>query len=86
MKRYAEARGYAAEGFRSLGTQQLFAMKMPIVPIDEYGVAHFVVVRGVVDGEVDIADPAFGNRRMPIARFLGAWKDGIGFVVTRPSS
>lgn len=86
MKRYAESRGYRAEGFRSLSADELFAMKMPIVPIDEFGNPHFVVVRGTREGEVDIADPAFGNRRMPIERFKDVWQEGIGFVITRPQS
>lgn len=85
MKRYAESRGYRAEGFRDLSVEELLAMKGAIVPIDEYGNAHFVVVRGATDGEVDIADPAFGSRRMAVPRFKQTWKGGIGFVVSRPN-
>jgi len=85
MKRFAESRGFSAAGYRGLGLDELLAMTSPIVPIDEYGAAHFVVVRGVRDGEVEIADPAFGNRLMSRARFADVWKGGIGFVVTRPS-
>jgi predicted double-glycine peptidase len=84
MKRYVEARGYTAQGFRNLSLDELSAMRAAIVPIDERGDPHFVVVRGLKDGEVDIADPAFGNRRMPIERFNQVWKEGIGFVITRP--
>ncbi len=84
MKRYAESRGYAAEGFRQLSLEELSQMDAPIVPIEEYGNPHFVVVRGTRNGEVDIADPAFGNRRMPVERFNRVWQGGIGFVVTRP--
>jgi uncharacterized protein len=83
MKRYAESRGYAAEGFRQLSLEELSQMNAPIVPIEEYGNPHFVVMRGTRNGEVDIADPAFGNRRMPVERFNRVWKGGIGFVVTR---
>lgn len=86
MKRYVESRGYAAEGFRRLSVTELVAMKSPIVPIDEHGNAHFVVVRRRIADEVDIADPAFGNRRMSVERFNEVWKDGIGFVITRPRS
>jgi predicted double-glycine peptidase len=84
MKRFAESRGYTAEGFRQLSLDELAAMKAPIVPIDEYGNPHFVVVLGRKEGAVDIADPAFGNRRMSVARFNSVWKDGIGFVISRP--
>lgn len=86
MKRFAESRGYEAAGYRGLELDQLLRMQSPIVPIDERGDPHFVVVRGARDGELDIADPAFGNRRMPIERFLKVWKDGIGFAITRPKS
>lgn len=83
MKRFAEGRGYAATGFRDLSLDELLAMQNPIVPIEEYGNPHFVVVRGAHDGVVDIADPGFGNRRMPVTRFREVWKEGIGFAVTR---
>jgi len=83
MKRFAESRGHSAAGFRGVSMEELLAMQSPIVPIDEYGEAHFVVVRGLRDGKLDIADPAFGNRTMSVERFREAWKDGIAFVVTR---
>ena len=84
MKRFAESRGYAAEGYRNLSLGELLARAPAIVPIAEYGSPHFVVVRGVRNGEVDIADPAFGNRRMPVERFLEVWQQGIGFAIRRP--
>jgi predicted double-glycine peptidase len=86
MKRFAESRGYTAAGYRNLSVDQLLQMRSPIVPIEEYGNPHFVVLRGIIGRELDIADPAFGNRRMPVERFREVWKDGIGFVVTRPPS
>lgn len=82
MKRYAESRGHAAAGYRNLSLEELAAMRSPIVVIAEYGDPHFVVVRRVADGRVHLADPAFGNRSMPLERFRQAWKEGIGFVVT----
>jgi uncharacterized protein len=83
MKRYAESRGFAAAGYRGLSAEELFTMRMPIVPIEEYGNAHFVVVRGTRDGQVDLADPAFGNRALSVARFKRIWREGIGFIVMR---
>jgi predicted double-glycine peptidase len=83
MKRFAESRGYSAAGFRSASVEELLAMESPIVPIDEFGDPHFVVVRGLRDGKLDIADPGFGNRTMSLDRFRAAWKDGIAFVVSR---
>jgi predicted double-glycine peptidase len=86
MKRFLQARGYSAVGYRDLSLDELIAMPSSIVPIEEYGGPHFVVVRGMRDGLIDIADPAFGNRRMPLARFLEVWREGIGFTVTRPKA
>lgn len=86
MKRFAESRGFKAEGYRGLTIDDLVRMPSAIVPIDEYGNPHFVVVRAKQGETLDIADPAFGNRRMSIERFREVWKDGIGFVITRPSS
>ena len=84
MKRYAELWAYSAEGFRGLGFEELLALRSPIVPIEEYGNPHFVVVRGLRDGKVDVADPAFGNRLMSVADFKEAWQTGLAFVVLRP--
>ena len=86
MKRFAQGRGYAATGYRDLTLSQLAVLKAAIVPIHQFGYPHFVVVRGVADGEVRLADPAFGNRRMPVEEFLQAWKGGVGFVVSRPGA
>lgn len=83
MKRFAENRGYGAEGYRDLSLDELLRMNSPIVPISEHGNPHFVVVRGLRDGMLDVADPAFGNRRIPAERFASIWQSGIGFVVTR---
>jgi predicted double-glycine peptidase len=83
MKRFAESRGYSAAGLRHLGLDELLQLRSPIVPIDEYGDPHFVVVRGLREGRIDLADPGFGNRSMPVPRFEAAWKEGTAFVVTR---
>jgi predicted double-glycine peptidase len=85
MKRLAESRGYQALAYRGLSLDELLQLRSPIVPIEEYGDPHFVVVDGLRDGQLAIADPAFGNRRMSRGRFERAWKDGIGFVISRPA-
>lgn len=84
MKRFAQSRGFEAQGYRGLSVDDLARMPFAIVPIDEYGNPHFVVVRGKHGDALDIADPAFGNRRMSVERFREVWMDGIGFVITRP--
>ena len=84
MKRFAESRGYTAAGYRGLTLDELLGTPAAIVPIDEHGNPHFVVVRGRQGDHVDIADPAFGNRRIPVQRFMEVWKGGIAFFITRP--
>jgi len=86
MKRFAESRGYEAEGFRGLSLEELLLLADPIVPIEVYGDPHFVVVRARRGNVLELADPAFGNRTMPVERFLAAWREGIGFVVRRRAS
>ena len=82
MKHFAELRGYRGKGYRHLTLDDLLELTSPIVPIDQYGYPHFVVVRGLDrKGRVSIADPGFGNRTMSVRDFSVAWQDGIGFVI-----
>jgi predicted double-glycine peptidase len=84
MKRFVETRGFKGTGYKGLKFEELLTLPNPIVPIDFYGNAHFIVVRGLdPSGRVDIADPAFGNTRMSVSEFQSVWKDGIGFVVSQ---
>jgi uncharacterized protein len=85
LKRVAEQRGLAAEGFR-VRAPILSALNKPVlVRIEPYGYAHFAVLRGLRDDRAYLADPARGNVRMSTARFLQMWQgsDGTGvlFVV-----
>ena len=83
LKRFAESRGYRAAGYAKLDLDQLLSLQAPIVPVEEFGDPHFVVVRGMKDGNLSIADPAFGNRTMRAEQFLRIWKQGIALAVTR---
>lgn len=84
MKRFVERRGLKGAGFRTMTFNQLRALHSPIVPIMQYGNPHFIVVRGLdADGQVNIADPGFGNRTMSVQEFEAVWQDGVGFEVTR---
>jgi predicted double-glycine peptidase len=84
MKRFVETRGFKGTGYKDLKFEQLLNLPSPIVPIDFYGNAHFVVVRGLdATGRVKLADPGFGNTSMPIDDFQSVWKSGMAFVVTR---
>jgi uncharacterized protein len=83
MTRFAKARGYAATAYRQATLADLDALQPAIVPIRQNGSAHFVIYRGRVADSVLVADPAFGNRVLPLAAFEAAWTDGIAFVVER---
>ena len=85
LKHFAEARGYHAEGFSGVTIQELAGEKTSvIVPIQMKGFDHFVVVKGIEEGRVLIADPGFGNLTMRVDRFQKVWKGGIVFVVHPP--
>jgi uncharacterized protein len=81
LKRYAESRGFVAEGFAGLTPGQLLRIAPAIVPIRSNRGDHFVVFRGAVNGHAVLADPAFGNRTVPFSDFEASWKDRLGFVV-----
>lgn len=89
LKRFVDARGYEGVGYGQLDFDKLVHLAPVIVPVSLQGYRHFVVFRGVRGNRVLLADPAFGTRTMPIARFERAWIDDqklgrIGFVVGRP--
>jgi predicted double-glycine peptidase len=83
MQRFAESRGYEASGYEELALDNLVEFAPIIVPIQVRADAHFVVFRGLLGDRVALADPAWGNRTIPVAEFKAAWRDGLGFVVER---
>jgi predicted double-glycine peptidase len=85
LKHFAQARGYHAEGFSGMSMEDLAAQKTSVItPIRLKGFDHFVVVKGVVDGRVILADPGFGNLTMKVPQFQKLWKNGIVFIVQPP--
>ncbi|HEX2919435.1 MAG TPA: C39 family peptidase [Edaphobacter sp.] len=86
LKRFAQARGYNAEGYAGMSLEELASQKTSvIVPIRLKGFDHFIVVHRIVNGRVIIADPGFGNLTMTVDRFQHLWKEGIVFVVHPPT-
>ncbi|ABM61519.1 C39 family peptidase [Halorhodospira halophila] len=62
MQRYLAELGYRADGF-NLTLEQVAALRIPsIVLIDTGGYLHFVVIKGIRDGQVLVGDPAMGLR------------------------
>ena len=85
MKHFAQARGYTAEGFSDMSLKDLANQRAAvIVPIRIKGFDHFVVVKGIADGRVYLADPGFGNVTMRTDQFAHVWKNGIVFIVHPP--
>lgn len=83
LKRYAEARGFRADGYLNVSLDDLAHFRTAIVPVDFEGYPHFVVFRGRNGDRVLIADPAFGNRSVEVEHFQKAWQK-MAFVVERP--
>lgn len=82
LQRVAQARGYAAEGFR-LTPEQLTLITGPVlVYIEPRGYEHFAVLRGVRGDRVYLADPSRGNIRLPMYQFLDHWlqDEGTGII------
>ena len=83
LKFAAEALGYQAAGFK-LTVDDLAKLAAPVIVfIQPLDYKHFAVLRGVAGGRVFLADPARGNVRMTIGRFLTEW-GGIVFVLGKP--
>jgi predicted double-glycine peptidase len=83
LKRFAESRGYTADGYMQVSLENLVEFGPSIVPVSTSGYNHFVVFRGVAGDQVLLADPAFGNRTLTIEQFEKAWVANTAFVVSR---
>lgn len=83
LKNFVESRGFIGNAYKNLSVDDLSVFHAPIVPINIKGYNHYVVFNGVAIDHVHLADPAFGNRRLPIADFENIWINGMAFVVTR---
>lgn len=88
LKRHVDGRGFIGNGFGKLQMRDIIAKAPLIVPITTNGYNHFVVFRGVHNGRVLLADPAWGNRTMRVEEFMEHWIDyptlgRIGFAVQR---
>ena len=88
LKRYVDQRGYEGIGYGKLTLEDLIERAPVMVPIETHGYNHFVIFRGIWGGRVLLADPAWGNRTMPVDAFEQLWLTypdfgKVGFVVTR---
>jgi predicted double-glycine peptidase len=78
LKEYGESRGFAVGGFRLDDVRKLEKLKVPAITLTNIrGYNHFVVIKGVKDGRVFIADPAFGNRVRSYEDFDAEWNSVV---------
>jgi hypothetical protein len=80
MKRWLSSRGIAADGYK-VSLDRIATTGVPgiaLIAIKNY--RHFVVVKGIRNGEVLLGDPSAGVSVMPIETFKTAW-NGIYFVL-----
>lgn len=83
LQRYAESRGYEADGYGEMTLDDLVTFLPAIVPVHIHGYDHFVVVRSIRDGTVFFADPAFGKRTLATTAFERAWVQKVAFIARR---
>lgn len=82
MKRFCQNLDYEAQGFKVLDINKLKELKIPVVTLVETrNYKHFVVIRSVDDKYAYLADPSWGNRKVPLEDFEQTWNRVI-FVVT----
>ncbi len=81
MKRYVASIGVESAGFRGEMADLLTLEHPAIVPIDYAGFKHFVVLRGVRDGLVFLADPSAGNIVFSVKEFATLWDRNTLFIV-----
>lgn len=87
MKGYLQKRGYSAEGYEADLDTLARAGVPAITLLDVRGFRHFVVVKGVDNGEVLVGDPALGLKYFSRAEFQSMWNNGILFIITnRPGT
>jgi predicted double-glycine peptidase len=82
MKRYAASLGVTGAGYKADLADLLTLTEPGIVPIDYAGAKHFVVLRGVRDGVVFIADPSAGNIAFSLADFARLWDKNTLFILS----
>ncbi len=84
IKRFITLLGYKAVGYKT-DIKHLQMLKKPaIVTIVLGKYKHYVVFKGVKDGRVLLADPAFGNMILPVEEFKNIWYRNIALVVYPP--
>lgn len=78
MKRFAQSRGFQVEGFQVADVDTLKELTVPVITLITFAnYKHFVVIRKVDDRFAYLADPSWGNRRVPLEDFSQVWSKVI---------
>ena len=82
MKRLCSVLGYASAGYKA----EIEDIKNPeywpcLIPIKLFDYRHFVVLKGVYDNHVFLADPFRGNISYSLAEFTDAWFENVIFLI-----
>lgn len=80
MRRYLEAFGYQADGFRLTLAELAGSGSPAILMVDNAGYRHFVVFKGMDATRVLIGDPALGLKIYTHEEFATIW-NGVAFMV-----
>lgn len=81
VKRYVDDLGLRGRGYRITETRLLTVRVPTIALIQTNGYRHFVVLKLIDHGRVEIADPALGNTSMSLAQFMQIWPSRALFAV-----
>ncbi|SDL57670.1 hypothetical protein SAMN05192555_105179 [Franzmannia pantelleriensis] len=77
MKRYLDAQGLNADGFR-VSLEDLARIGVPAITlINTGGYRHFVVVKGIDEHNIVVADPAVGTVIVPTEHFATLWSGTV---------
>ncbi|MDI5891730.1 C39 family peptidase [Halomonas rhizosphaerae] len=77
MKRYLDAQGLNADGFR-ISLDDFIRIGVPaITMVDTGGYKHFVVVKGIDADNILVGDPAAGTQVVPREHFESLWNGTV---------
>lgn len=80
MKRFLDARGYQANGYR-LTLDDIAQRGQPVIALIDLGsYRHFVVIKGVTGDQVLVGDPALGLKKFKTSEFKGLW-NGVALAL-----
>ncbi|WP_425450133.1 C39 family peptidase [Virgifigura deserti] len=85
MKNYLARQGLTADGFQ-IPLDKIAEVGVPVITlVNTNGYRHFVVIKGIANGEVVIGDPAFGVNIKPIDEFRTIWSGVVFLIRNEPS-